>query len=69
MTKHVLDILTILPRDEILFKSIFNVREIIDTEYKDVENVKKWDIFWNNYFKKYWMSSEEFIKTWNICDE
>ena len=69
MTKHVLDILTILPRDEILSKGVFNVRDIIDAECKDVEVVKKWDIFWNNYIKKYWMSSEEFIKTWNICDE
>ena len=67
--KNVLDILTILPRDEILSKGVFNVRDIIDAECKDVEVVKKWDIFWNNYIKKYWMSSEEFIKTWNICDE
>ena len=66
MSKNVLDILTILPQDEILSKGIFYVRDIIDTECKDVEDVKKWDFFWNNYFKKYWVSSEEFIKTWNI---
>ena len=43
MTKHVLDILTILPRDKILFKGIFYVRDIIDAECKNVEDVNKWD--------------------------
>ena len=43
MTKNVLNILTILPRDEILTKGIFYIRDIIDAECKDVEDVKKWD--------------------------
>ena len=50
MTTNVLDILTILPRDEILLKGFFYVRDIIDAECKDVEGVKKWDFFQNNYF-------------------
>ena len=62
MTKNVLGILTILPRDEMLSKGVFYVRDVIDAECKDDKDVKKWDFFWNNYFKTFWMSSEEFIK-------
>ena len=69
MTTNVLDILTILPRDDFLSGGILYVTNIIDAECKDVEGVKKWDFFWNNYFKKYCISSESFIKTWNIYDE
>ena len=63
MTKNVLDILTILPRDEIIPKGIYYVRDIIDTECNKSEDCKKWNFFWDTYFKKYWMVSEEFVKT------
>lgn len=69
MTKHVFDILTILPRDEIRSKRILYVKDIIDTEYNDNEEKKKWDFFWNKYFIKFWMSSVEYVTTWNINDD
>ena len=61
MTRNVIDILTIIPRKEILKKGIPYVRSIIQES-----NKAKWDLWWENYFKKYWMSSTAFIKTWNI---
>ena len=69
MTKHVFDILTILPRDEIKSKGIPYVRDIIDAEYDNNEDKKKWDFFWNKYFVKFWMSSAKYVETWNINDD
>ena len=67
MTRNVLDILTIIPRDEILSKGIPYVRDIIDAEVKTKKDRQLWDEFWG-YFKKYWMSTQDFISTWNIFD-
>ena len=64
MTKNVMDVLTILPRNEILTYGIPYVRScIIETADKE-----KWDMFWNTYFIKFWMSSDNYIATWNIAD-
>ena len=68
MTKNILDVLTIIPRDEIKKKGIAFVRSILDKECKDKEEEKQMDKFWA-YFRKEWCSSDEFIATWNICDE
>ena len=69
MHKHVIDVLTIIPHDEILTKGIPYVRSIIDKECNSDIDLKKWDDFWRDYFIKFWMSSEDFVKTWNIYDE
>ena len=68
MTQSVLDILTVIPRDEIMTKGIDYVRDILDAACKSQKDTRKWDSFFDKYFKKYWCSSDEFIKTWNICD-
>ena len=68
MTQSVLDILTVIPREEILTKGIDYVRDILDAAYKTKQDTRKWDTFFEKYFKKFWCSSDAFIKTWNICD-
>ena len=69
MTESVLDILTVIPRDQILTKGIDYVRAIIDDVCKTKHDTRKWDIFLEKYFKKYCCSSDDFIKTWNICNK
>ena len=65
MHKNVMDVLTVIPRDEIVRKGIPYVRSILDQE--DVEGREKWNSFWD-YFTKFWCSSMDFIETWNIID-
>ena len=65
MHKNVIDVLTVIPRDEIVRKGIPYVRSILDQE--DVEGREKWNSFWD-YFTKFWCSSMDFIETWNIID-
>ena len=48
MTESVLDILTVIPRDQILTKGIDYVREIIDAVCKTKQDTRKWDIFWKS---------------------
>ena len=69
MTKNCIDILTIIPRDEILVKGIPYVRSILEAEDLNLssDDCVKWDVFWI-YFKSFWCSSLEFIATWNIKD-
>ena len=67
MHKNSIDILTVIPIDEIREKGILYVKDILkDSIYQGDDNQKM--ITFGNYFKKYWMSSENFIKTWNIND-
>ena len=68
MNQSVLYILTVIPRDEILTKGIDYVRDIFDVACKTKQDTRKWDSFFEKYFKKFWCSSDAFIKTWNICD-
>ena len=69
MTERVFDILTVIPRDQILTKGIDYVREIIDAVCKTKHDTRKWDICLEKYFKNYWCSSDDFIKTWYICNK
>ena len=64
MTKNVIDVLIILLRNDMLPYGIPYVCScIIKTADKE-----KWDMFWNTYFMKFWMSSDKYIATWNIAD-
>ena len=67
MTRNVLDVLTIIPRDEVVRKGIPYVRSILDIEVHTNEQRVKWNSFWA-YFKSFWCSSNSFIKCWNIID-
>ena len=69
MTKYVLDVLTVIPPNEILSKGIPYVKSIIEKELVKQSDKDKWKLFWETYFIKYWMSSERFIKCWNIHSE
>ena len=69
MTKFVLDVLTVIPPNEILSKGIPYVKSIIEKELVKQSDKDKWKLFWETYFIKYWMSSESFIKCWNIHSE
>ena len=68
MTKLVIDVLTDIPRDEIIEKGISYVRSILDKECTTREDIQKWDLFWE-YFVGYWCSSRGFIETWNGIDK
>ena len=59
-----LDMLSIIPIEEILTKGINFVRSNLD-EFVLKEDEKKWEEFWR-YFIKYWCSDKEFMNTWNI---
>ena len=53
-------------RKEILTKGIPYVKSIIDKETKGKEDKRKWNIFWDTYFIKFWMKSDKFISCRNI---
>lgn len=59
-----LDMLCIIPIDEILTKGINFVRSNLD-EFVLKEDENKWEEFWK-YFIKFWCSDKQFMNTWNI---
>lgn len=64
ISPNCLDILTIIPTNEIRTKGIPYVKQAIESADLSAEDKLKWKKFWK-YFFKYWMSSDEFIKLWN----
>ena len=60
----VLDLLTVIPQDEVVIKGIPFVRSLIEDGVSDVE-LSKWEKFWK-YFDKQWIP---LLDKWNICDE
>jgi len=64
MSTNCLDVLTIIPPDEVRSKGIPYVKQAIESANLTVEDRRKWEKFWK-YFCKFWMSSDEFIKMWN----
>ena len=66
-TKNVMYILTIIPCVKIATKGIPFVRSILKPNL-GVENLDKWGKLWT-YFNSYWVSSMDFLSTWNIHDE
>ena len=69
MTPNVLDILTVIPRNEIYSKGIPYVKSIINPVILDNDDDSrvKMGVFWK-YFKRFWCSDDKFIATWNIND-
>ena len=67
MVKFSIDILTVIPINEIRKKGIPFVQDNLKDAIFQGDDVQKMKTFWN-YFDKFWMSSEKFIKTWNIND-
>ena len=67
MVKFSINILTVIPINEIRKKGIPFVQDNLKDAIFQGDNVQKMKTFWN-YFDKFWMSSEKFIKTWNIND-
>ena len=59
-----MDVLTIIPREKHLITGIPRVWSCI-VETGDEEHC---DHFWNNYFKRFGMSSDKFIACRNISD-
>ena len=64
MKVGVLDLLCIIPQDEIREFGIPFVRSIIEEDLSAVD-VAKWDTFWL-YFESQWMP---IMDSWNICDQ
>lgn len=68
MEKNVMDILTIIPRNEVRTTGIAYVMSILDPEITSEVDKMKWSEFWK-YFEKEWLINDEYIATWNIIDE
>ena len=62
-----LNIFTILPRNIIMSKE-FTTLETSSMISVITMKIAKNGIFLGQIFQ-YWMSSKEFVKTWNVCDE
>ncbi len=60
-----LDLLCIIPRDEIIKYGIPYVRAKVECGQSE-ETVQKWDEFWK-YFRKQWLSKAVPVSSWNIC--
>ena len=67
MHNNVMDVLTVIPLDEIICKGIIYIRSILDQEDSSVEGREKWNSFWD-YFTNFWCSSIDFIEIWNIIN-
>ena len=66
MSENCIDILCIIPKEEILKKGMPYVQDAIKSSgLLNKDDDKKWDTFWV-CFKKFWMSNECFVSLWNI---
>ena len=69
MEPNCIDLLTIIPKKEIVKFGIPYLKMVIKSMPGFNESdAKKWDEFWA-YFKRFWCSDDKFIATWNIHDE
>ena len=69
MAPTVIDLLTVIPKDEITKKGIPYVKDVILKKHNfDSEDETKWTAFWQ-YFESFWLSSPSFISCWNIHNE
>ena len=66
--KNCLDILTVIPKYKIKEKGIPYVKNTISQMDLTKQDCVKWEKFWK-YLKSFWMSSFDFIKTWNINNQ
>ena len=62
-----MDILTVIPVNEIEKKGIPFVKDNLKEAIFNNDDAKKMDTYWK-YFSKFWMSSTNMIKSWNIND-
>ena len=67
MVKYSMDILTVIPVNEIKSKGIPFVKDNLKDDILEENDSEKMDKFWQ-YFEKYWMSSEKMIDSWNISN-
>ena len=66
MSENCIDILCIIPKEEILKKGMPYVQDAIKSSgLLNKDDDKKWDKLWV-HFKKFWMSNAYFISLWNI---
>ena len=62
MTKFKMNVLTVIPCDEILMTGIQYARSTIDIEMKVKDDNDNWYFFRDNFS----MSSDKFVSYWNI---
>ena len=65
MHQNSIDILTIVPVNEIKRKGIPFVKDNLKDAMNEDKDFQKMQSFWH-YFDKFWMTSEKFINSWNI---
>ena len=67
MVKYSMDILTVIPTNEIRNKGIAFVNDNLKDDILQDQDAEKLNKFWD-YFVNYWMSSNKMIETWNISN-
>ena len=67
MTQNVLDVLTVIPWNEIIPKGIPYVKSCLADQITTDSDHLKWNQFWD-YFESYWCATEDTIQCWNIVD-
>ena len=67
MHKFSMDILTVIPKNEIITKGIPFVKDNLKDAILEADDRLKMDKFWI-YFKRFWMSSDKMIDSWNISN-
>ena len=67
MVKNSMDILTVIPANEITTKGFAFVKDNLKEAILEENDSEKMQKFWK-YFENYWMSSNKMIETWNISN-
>ena len=70
MRISVLDILAVVPKDEMETKGIPFVRSMIEAQFPcmTVADKTKWATFWK-YFHKQWVNKQSMFDVWHLLDE
>ena len=67
MVRNSMDILTVIPANEITTKGFAFVKDNLKEAILEENDSEKMQKFWK-YFDNYWMSSNKMIETWNISN-
>ena len=67
MVNYSMDIITVIPVNEMKTKGIPYMKDNLKVAILEDYDSEKMDKFWH-YFEKFWMSSEKMIDSWEILN-